>query len=439
MNESTQAISFANCYFSLVDGLASGFEDHLAEDVLLDWFGKTIRGRKNVAAFMEAYKVTSRHIFKTIVPSSDIGYKKKSTKRKNDFDKNDQSPDVSTIEEAKCVKKETFPEADTFMATDVIVDHNQNEINQKKIAVAIEDDYDMSYYLNEGDLSNLFKLEILSTNIEEIEQSINRIKLEEEMSSTIKVIKRECGQEDGSVIVESGTVKYVEADGEITFSRKAWKRDGWISYSSAVTRVHKWRRPCKLQIAYSTVTERPALEKPPKNSAAYLSQPKARLLSLEEINELSNRLVPNKNDFNGFLKEFDFFKDREGFLNSLETELMTKDSLTPSIIPGYVKNKLVFNKRYDVNDKNDRDKRQFVCNYQIHLIIYESVDKSRENLRELEDKKSEKSEEKEILETVDGDKVILVDILCENANRSRVNHLQVFKDEGTSQEGNFRN
>ncbi|XP_076641221.1 uncharacterized protein LOC143352528 [Halictus rubicundus] len=399
MDECTQAISFANCYFSLADGLASGFEDHLAEDVILDWFGKTIRGKKNVVAFMEAYKVNSRHMFRTIVPTSDIGYKKTSTKRKKNFDKNDQSPDIPTNEEASCVNKESFPEADTSVDIDVITDHNQNEIDPKKITAAIEDDCDMSYYLNEGDLSNLFKLEISSTNVEEIEQSINRIKLEEEMPTTIKVIKRQCGQEDGSVIVESGTVKYVEADGEIQFSRKAWKRDCWTSYSPAINRVHKWRRSCKLQIAYSTLTERPALEQPRKNSATYFSQPKARLLSLEEINEISNRLVPNKNDFNGFLKEFDFFKDRKGFLDSLETELTTKDSLTPSVVPEYVKNKLVFNKRNDVDD--DRDKRKFVFNYQIHLIIYEGVNKTKANLQEVEDKKSRKSAEKEILETVD--------------------------------------
>lgn len=39
---------------------------------------------------------------------------------------------------------------------------------------------------NEGDLCNLFKLRILSTDIEEIEHSINKIKLKEKMVPTIK-------------------------------------------------------------------------------------------------------------------------------------------------------------------------------------------------------------------------------------------------------------
>lgn len=104
---------------------------------------------------------------------------------------------------------------------DVLKDINQNDIDPKGISVM---DDDMSYVLSEGDLSSLFKLEITSTNVEEIEQSINRIKLEEEMAPTVKVIKRECGQGDGPVVVETSTVKYVEANGDIEFSRKCWKQ-----------------------------------------------------------------------------------------------------------------------------------------------------------------------------------------------------------------------
>lgn len=75
MDKSTQAISFANSYFALVDGLASGLESHLSEDVVLHWFGRTVTGRKNVSAFMETHKVNSRHRFVHIAPTTGIGYK----------------------------------------------------------------------------------------------------------------------------------------------------------------------------------------------------------------------------------------------------------------------------------------------------------------------------------------------------------------------------
>lgn len=96
---------------------------------------------------------------------------------------------------------------------DVITDINHNKIHTKEIG-AVDDTF---YNLSENDLSNLFKLDILSTDIEEIEHSINRIKLKEEMVPTIK---RKCSRRDKHDIVQ---VKYVEANGEVEFSRKFWK------------------------------------------------------------------------------------------------------------------------------------------------------------------------------------------------------------------------
>nr|XP_033337273.1 uncharacterized protein LOC117226736 [Megalopta genalis] len=371
MDERIQAISFANCYFSMVDGLVSGLEDHLSENVVLDWFGRTVSGKKNVAAFMNSRnQVNSRHVFKNIVPRSDIGYKGKSSKRR----KNLEGDTVRT---------------ETSLETDTVIDYNQNEIDRtKKIAVIANEDCDTSYNFDEGDLVNLFKLEISSTNTEEIEQSINRIKLEEEMPPAVKPIKRQHSDGDEPVIVKND-LKYVEADGYVDFSRKFWKRGkDWDPHFWGMSSIQKWRRPCKLQIAYFTLTEhsQSVEEQPRKHHAMCFSQPKVKLPSLEEINEISDRLVPNKNDFNGFLKEFDFFKDRVNFLARLDTELLTKDPL--SIVPQYVENKLVFNKRDNKNDKNDRNERKFVSNYQIYLIIYESTNRIRSNLlQKLEDNK----------------------------------------------------
>ncbi|XP_053999686.1 uncharacterized protein LOC128887617 [Hylaeus anthracinus] len=227
MDEYTQAISFVNSYFALVDGLAYGLESHLSENVILDWFGRTIKGRKNVTAFMETHKVNSRHIFGNIVPSTCINYEKKRADRRTifsyknydaqEFRRSDVDVDNNENQNQPESSDQELPE--TFSKDDVIKDFNQNEINTKGITAM----HDTFYDLREGDLSNLFKLEISSTNIEEIEQSINRIKLEEEIAPTVKAVKRECGQGDGPVVAETSTIKYVEADGEIEFSRKHWK------------------------------------------------------------------------------------------------------------------------------------------------------------------------------------------------------------------------
>ncbi|XP_015431564.1 PREDICTED: uncharacterized protein LOC107187888 [Dufourea novaeangliae] len=382
MNEYAEAISFANCYFALVDGLASGLDSHLAENVVLDWFGRTVTGRRNVTAFMEAHKVNSRHMFRTIMPCTSIGYQRKPSNRKRVCSyRNDKESFNTDNEDGRLEGQTVFQETCMSAADDVITDINQNEIDPKKITAMDIDK--MSYCLDEGDLSNLFKLEISSTNIEEIEQSINRIKLEEEMAPTVKAIKRERGQGDGPVVVETSSVKYVEADGEIEFSRRVWKQGAWNAYISARSNVHTWRRSCKLQIAYSTLTDQPTLEpsRKSRNSATLYDQPKARLFSLGEINEITNRLVPNTNDFGGFLKDVDFFEDRKDFLASLGTEIAIKDPLNPVLKPHYVRNKLVFDKPcVNHDDQNDRNKKKFVFNYQIHLIIYEGTNKCKVNL-----------------------------------------------------------
>lgn len=138
--------------------------------------------------------------------------------------------DVNTDNGDDCAKNRTeinetgFLESDMSAATDVITDLNQNEINPKKIDATNKDDVDVFHYLSDSDLSNLFKLDISETDTEEIERSINRIKLEEEMAPTVKAVEREPGQGNETVMVQTGIVKYVEAKGEIELSRKAWKQ-----------------------------------------------------------------------------------------------------------------------------------------------------------------------------------------------------------------------
>ncbi|KAK0078347.1 hypothetical protein PV325_002659 [Microctonus aethiopoides] len=81
-DELSRAISFANGYFVLADGLVPDLEEHLAEDVVLDWFGQTIEGRYNVATFMKYQKISSRHIFNEVNPATAIGYRKQRPLRK---------------------------------------------------------------------------------------------------------------------------------------------------------------------------------------------------------------------------------------------------------------------------------------------------------------------------------------------------------------------
>jgi len=80
-DERAQAISVANRYFVLADGMVPGLKDYLAEHVVLNWFGKIIKGRENVAAFMLSNKKESFHTFSDIMPISGISCNSKRSNR----------------------------------------------------------------------------------------------------------------------------------------------------------------------------------------------------------------------------------------------------------------------------------------------------------------------------------------------------------------------
>jgi len=80
-DEHAQTISIANHYFLLVDGMVPGFKEHLAEHVVLKWFGQEIKGRENVTAFIRSNKTESFHTFPNITPISGISYESKQSNR----------------------------------------------------------------------------------------------------------------------------------------------------------------------------------------------------------------------------------------------------------------------------------------------------------------------------------------------------------------------
>lgn len=387
MENFVQAISVANSYFALADGLADGIHNYLSEDVILDWFGWIVEGRKNVSAFMESHD--SRHIFSYIVPtnfSRSRLFKFRSYCRQNhqEFVKKDFVDNNKEARDDESLHREVETRSSNC---DFVTNVNQNEIDAKEISAMNDASFDDD--LSEGDLFNLFKLEISTSSTEEIEESINRIKLEEEMAPTIKAIKRQNGPGDENVVVGLSTPKYIETYGEMEFSRRYWKRgitrlnstmnitdilfnrtiDICNAYSVPMSSVHTWRRPCKLQIAYST--EHPTLKlssnkKNTEKDKVRFGHSTIRLPTLEEINQISDRLVPNTDNFGGFLKNTDFFQDLKDFIKSLEKEPCKLFD------PYYVEKKLMFDKpEVNASHCNDKKKKMFLYNYQIHLIIYE--------------------------------------------------------------------
>ncbi|XP_072745578.1 uncharacterized protein [Anoplolepis gracilipes] len=429
-NERAQAISVANNYFMLADGITPGLKDHLAKNVVLKWFGKNITGRKNVAAFIASHRTESSHMFHDIMPILDITTceEEQSNRSKEFLDENakcethtsycsreeltreshetemsmnyENAIDFNQEEngnDATSVRKNTvfnitgdMYKLEIMTACDdvnVNIDANQNEISANAIAKKDHQSYD----LNKNDLCNLFEPEITSqANVEKI-QNINRTELKEEMAPTIRAINTECGQGDGPVIVEAGTTKYLEANGTIKFLRTNIREDSLFLYDwSKIWKKKNWKRKCKLQIAYSLLidNEAPKIVKKSTqksdcstdrlnpstvvNRNAYKIQ---KIPSLEEAIRPSNTLIRDINYFNGYLKPVNFSKDREEFLKYFEVERQKKYNAQSCV--RYMNNKLIL----DYPDK----KPPLNVMYRIHMIIYTQVEQNQFIAQEITD------------------------------------------------------
>lgn len=130
--------------------------------------------------------------------------------------------------------------------------------------------------------------------------------------------------------------------------------------------THTWKRQCKLQIAYSIVNDDQSKTKvidsletrlPWRTYPVYKLPFETNLPTLDEINEMSNSLVPNPNYFDGYLKS----------AKVITKEILSQCSEESNITPRYVNNKLVIDRSCD----ESAQKKHFLFSYKIHLIIYE--------------------------------------------------------------------
>lgn len=153
-----------------------------------------------------------------------------------------------------------------------------------------------------------------------------------------------------------------------------------------------WKRQCRLQIAYSFVSDSSKIVtkscSAQKNTCSTrVSNPsanfchntdkiqKSKLPSLEEAIQVSNTLIKDVNYFGGYLRPVNFYEDRENFLKSFEAERKKiKDISNIHSCARYMNNKLNF---------DFPSKRPFNVMYEIHKIVYTNGNKNTSNTQEI--------------------------------------------------------
>ncbi|XP_011868201.1 PREDICTED: uncharacterized protein LOC105562185 [Vollenhovia emeryi] len=421
-----QAVSVANHYFALVDGMVPGFKDHLAETVVLKWFGNVVRGRENVVAFLMSNKKGSFHTFPDITAISNMSCKSEQSNRtiKRPLDQNancetytnnhlhedhashetemstthkivkDYNPksnaNVADIHEAVCNEYEFYSEkfidelvkiSENLDNVDINLEVNENKCSASAIAEMDDVGYDD---LNDNNLYNLFEPEITSQPIVGKIQNINRIKLKEEMAPTVRAINREYGQGDGPVTAEANATKYLEANGEIKFIRICADSDSPFLYHwSRLWKKKMWKRQCTLQIAYSSLTDNDSSKVATKcyNNAtqenAYHNTCVSNLSAdiCQNTNEMQESKLPSLEDaikISGTLiqdvNHFGGYLQPLNFSEDREDFLkkfeaaIATDNSEVHFSAHYVNNKLIF---------NSTTKKPFNVMYQINKIVYE--------------------------------------------------------------------
>lgn len=237
---------FCKFYIDLLEEENSAILYYLSETATLDWFGKTIKGPRNISTFLKGEIACAKHLFVNILPVREIAYRNTHTNKK----------------ESKCSTKRKLLNHTIIIPNSPPSPLTPDEITPPKqisasplIHHAIEagqgdglhnitqplkdlDDSGISVHGMEG---STIPMMTEGCCIKSIQGSpMKRVKLNNdakagtEVKSADKIIE----------IVEGnkGVVRYVTLEGHMEFRRRSTKK---------FQRETKWQRPCKLHIAYS--------------------------------------------------------------------------------------------------------------------------------------------------------------------------------------------
>lgn len=73
--ETEEAQKFMDFYIDMIDNHKDCFKYHLSESAVLDWFGQTVKGCKNVNSFLKSSTSACNHHFPTVRPVKQVGFR----------------------------------------------------------------------------------------------------------------------------------------------------------------------------------------------------------------------------------------------------------------------------------------------------------------------------------------------------------------------------
>ncbi|XP_045479414.1 uncharacterized protein LOC123684272 isoform X1 [Harmonia axyridis] len=200
------ASTFCNFYLDLIHSFNDKTKYFLSENVVLDYFGRTIKGQKNVTSYIKSNLVNVGHLFEEAKPMKEIGFR-----------------DTHVVNLPTEPKKVAMP----FFSPP-----KSNEAKTPTKSVSQP-----------------------STSSAVKQEERRGVKKRLEGCSPAKRLKKNGGGDElgesssGTELVECESeplrVKYMVSEGHVEFRKPSMKK---------LQTECRWRRPCKLSVAYSSTS-----------------------------------------------------------------------------------------------------------------------------------------------------------------------------------------
>ncbi|CAG9864684.1 unnamed protein product [Phyllotreta striolata] len=238
--ERKEAEHFTEFYIDKLENDFQHFGYYISDDVILDWFGQTIKGKKTVLEFIER-ALSFTHLLTNIVPVKGIGFKDShkvkipKEKKETPFILLSPPRNVQLKSETTTPKKQPIPSTSH---------NNNNNKNNCPYRREIKTKYTRDCYDRDNDtLTGNSYRKLPSTiahrlNISDIPTSpLKKLKTSSfDLSENLETLESE------SDCTESvHKLKYVKSEGHVEFHKPSLKK-----YQAET----KWQRPCKLSVAY---------------------------------------------------------------------------------------------------------------------------------------------------------------------------------------------
>ncbi|XP_057655123.1 uncharacterized protein LOC130893214 [Diorhabda carinulata] len=220
--EKEQAKNFVDFYIDKIENQRNYFRYYLSEDVILDWFGQTVKGEKNVNAFLNKTITSVNHILSETVPATKIGSRESHVIKPL---KTQKSIPLGLLSPPRTIQPRTetkTPKKQPIASTSHFNNNNNRELRSKHSRDHGQGDgYHKDTEILSSPVKKLKTLDVTDVVVENLEM------LESESDST----------------QSSQKIKYVVSEGCVEFHKPSLKK-----YQSET----RWRRPCKLSIAYTS-------------------------------------------------------------------------------------------------------------------------------------------------------------------------------------------